>query len=86
MASGITLSEESILSALADFDRLGRAAFLAETGFKASTRWFIRHKGKLYDIKAVCGRAGNASASSFSSGAGLVRKVEKLGFKVVEDK
>jgi 5-methylcytosine-specific restriction protein A len=79
-----TLTHANVLAALKEFDALGREKFLAKAGFKASTKFYIRHEGKSYDIKSIAGRAMRLPASGFSSGADLIKKIEALGFKVIE--
>lgn len=81
----------AVMSAIAEFDRLGRDAFLNEYGFGESRRYRIRHAGKLYDSKAIVGVAHGylpgqrpLPPSEFSGGvahaAGVLRR---LGFEVV---
>jgi hypothetical protein len=80
------------LAAIAEFDQLGRAAFLFKYGFGQSTHLFVRHEGKQYDIKALAGAmhgfadpaAGPLKSDVFSSGKVLVELFRRLGFEVIE--
>ncbi len=80
------------LAAIAEFDQLGRTEFLSKYGFGPSTRLFVRHGGKQYDIKALAGAmhgfadpaAGPKKNDEFSSGKILVDLFRRLGFEVVE--
>lgn len=51
------LQRDDILSAIAEYDLLGRNAFLATYGFGRARVYFIRHDGRLYDAKAIVGGA-----------------------------
>jgi len=77
---------------MAEFDRLGRAAFLAKYGFGPAREYFLEHGGVLYDSKAVAGAAhgvqfpdkGALASADFSGGeATVARKLRALGFEVV---
>lgn len=90
MALADIRSRQSVLSAIAQFDQLGRDPFLENYGFGRSRSYFLRHNGKLYDSKAVIGAAHSFEFGSpltpdqFSGGDRTVkRKLEDLGFKVV---
>lgn len=80
------------LAAIAEFDQLGRTEFLSKYGFGPSTRLFVRHEGKQYDIKALAGAmhgfadpaAGPKKNDEFSSGKILVDLFRRLGFEVIE--
>jgi hypothetical protein len=81
------------LAAIAEFERLGRDAFLAKYGFGKSTRLYVRHEGKIYDIKALASAThgyalpeagGPPRNNEFSSGQALVELFQRLGFEVVE--
>ena len=81
-----------VLKAMAEYDRVGRAAFLVKYGFKPSTKFFVKHKRRLYDVKALAGaawghafpRQGPKASSDFSSGKPLLDFYARLGFEVVE--
>jgi predicted RNA-binding protein with PUA-like domain len=85
-------SPQAVEQALAEFDELGRDAFLAKYGFGRARRYFIRHNASYYDSKAIVGAAvgfqnpgrGPLSSSEFSGGEhGAKAKLEELGFDVV---
>jgi hypothetical protein len=86
------LSERSaVLSAIAEYDELGREAFLARYGYGPSRAYFLEHDGKEYDSKAIVGVAvgkqfpeeGPLGSDQFSGGDATVRtKLESLGFRV----
>lgn len=84
-------SREAVLSALDEFDLLGRAEFLKKYGFSPARSYFIRRNSTLYDSKAVVGAAvgyehaerGPMKSSEFSGGEATVKaKLEELGFEV----
>jgi 5-methylcytosine-specific restriction protein A len=81
---------DSVLVAMADYDRLGRDAFLNRHHFGRAKWWYVVHDGKQYDSKAIVGTAigietGHGLTSrDFSGGeASAVRKLRSLGFTVV---
>jgi 5-methylcytosine-specific restriction protein A len=88
------LTRDAVLRALAEFDVLGRDAFLAKFGFaSASARSdFLLHDGRRYDLKAIAGAAhgvlpGLAAMvpSQFSGGDKTVGlKLTELGFTVAD--
>ena len=83
----------AVEAAVAEFDRVGRTAFLAKYGFGRAREFMLRMpSGALYDSKAIVGAAfghqypdqGPLSASAFSGGEATVeRKLRDLGFDVV---
>src|SRR5580704_6661441 len=82
----------SILSAMAEYDEIGRDAFLGRYGYGPSTKYLIAHNGKTYDSKAIAGVAfgkqfpdkGPLKFTEFSSGQATVKpKLEQLGFEFV---
>jgi hypothetical protein len=87
-------SRAAILSAIEEFDRLGRVAFLKLYGFGISQSYFIEHQGKRYDSKAIVGVARKYTGrgltpltpADFSGGQSTVqKKLESLGFTVVRE-
>src|SRR3954454_19192798 len=86
------LSDRSaVLSAIAEYDELGRESFLARYGYGPSRSYYLEHDGKEYDSKAIAGVAvgkqfpneGPLHRDEFSGGDTTVRaKLETLGFRV----
>lgn len=84
---------EAVRQAIAEFDRLGRTAFLDRYGFGRSREYMLRtDSGQLYDSKAIVGAAfgfqhperGPLRPSDFTGGENTVQpKLEELGFVVV---
>jgi 5-methylcytosine-specific restriction protein A len=84
------VTRTGVLAAVAEFDRLGRAAFLKSTGFGAARTYFLQYGGKLYDSKAIAGYAHGVSTGApmrprdFSGGDSTVaQRLEALGFEVL---
>jgi len=80
---------------MAEFDRLGRSAFLTRFGFKPSTKFFAVYADNCYDTTAIVGAAhafqfpeqGPLRPDEFSGGMGLGQAdtvFQALGFDVVE--
>jgi 5-methylcytosine-specific restriction protein A len=89
MALKDVTDREAVLSAIKEFDAIGREAFLAKYNFAPAKRYFIEQNGKVYDSKAIAGAAhgyqhGPAmNSGDFSGGEATVApRLEKLGFKV----
>jgi 5-methylcytosine-specific restriction enzyme A len=84
------LTEAAVHAAIAEFDRIGRAAFLEKYGFREARDYFVANAGKLYDSKAIAGAAHGylpgrepLRASDFSGGRATVEHVLRtLGFEV----
>ncbi len=85
--------QSAVLSAIAEFDRLGRDVFLKKYGFKQARRYMLLHEGRQYDSKAIAGAAvgfqypdaGPLLARDFSGGEATVKaRLEHLGFKFLE--
>ncbi|MFE2289711.1 HNH endonuclease [Streptomyces sp. KAI-26] len=51
------ITQESILKAIAEYDELGRDAFLAKYGFGEARSYVVVHDGQEYDSKAIAGVA-----------------------------
>lgn len=84
------ITRESVLAAIAEFDSIGRDAFLERYGFGPARSYMLEHDGGLYDSKAIVGAAHGLAtgrqlaAADFSGGAATVqRTLEALGFRVV---
>jgi 5-methylcytosine-specific restriction protein A len=80
--------------AVAEFDRLGRDAFLTKHGFKNARQYFLVRGGRRYDSKAIAGVAhgyqfpdqGALRAADFSGGEATVARVlGNLGFRVTTE-
>ena len=91
MALGDLTSRQAVLDAIAEFDRLGRDAFLDKYGFGRARDYFLVVDGREYDSKAIVGAAhgyqfpedGPLRADTFSGGEATVRrKLAELGFTV----
>jgi hypothetical protein len=90
-ASTDEVSREAVLAAIAEYDELGRDAFLERHGFGRAVKFFVVQEGELYDSKAIYGVAyglqnpdhGTLRFDQFSGGEGtVVRHLERLGFEV----
>jgi hypothetical protein len=89
----LTLTDRAaVLRACAEFDKLGRTAFLKKHGFRPARQYFLLLDGRPYDSKAIAGLAWGierhgASAlapTAFSGGEKTVAHVlRSLGFTVV---
>lgn len=96
MASDLSClqSPSAVQSALDEFSKLGRTAFLARYGFGKSRDFLVRNpaSGELCDSKAIVGAAfgfqypgeGPLEPADFSGGEATVTpKLQSLGFEVV---
>jgi len=92
MLSDLT-DPQAIFQAIAEYDELGRDAFLRKYGFGRARRYFLVHDGGHYDSKAIVGVAHRlqhpdeppVTAAEFSGGeASVVPILERLGFTVIE--
>jgi len=86
--AGDLTSREAVLEAIAEYDELGRDAFLQKYGFDRSRYFVVAYEGKEYDSKPLLG-AGYAHqfpdaepprAGEFSGGNETRRILERLGF------
>lgn len=84
-------SRQAVLDALAEYDRLGQAAFLRKYGFGHAREFFLVVGSTEYDSKAIAGVAhgyqfpqdGPLSHAAFSGGETTVQALlESLGFTV----
>ena len=86
-----TLTRESIERAIAEFDDLGRDAFLSKYGFGRATSYALVVNGREYDPKAIAGVAygldhpaeGPLKNTDFSGGVQLRSAYRPAGFDVV---
>lgn len=86
------ITREAVEAAVAEFDALGRTAFLEKYGFGPARMYVLEIDGRHYDSKAIAGVAhrflGPGSdaliSEKFNGGKNTVeRKLKQLGFKVV---
>ena len=90
---GLTeLTYASVVKAIEEFDRLGRAAFLDTHGYAEARNYYVQYEGNLYDSKAIAGVAhgyarpdlGPLNAEEFSGGAATVEtRLTELGFEMI---
>jgi hypothetical protein len=92
MSLDLLTRRDAVLSAMREFDDLGRDAFLAKYEFGRAHGYFVEHDGRYYDSKALAGVAvglehperGPLKSSEFAGGETTVKpKMEALGFRVV---
>jgi 5-methylcytosine-specific restriction protein A len=57
MTLGDLTDRTAVERAIAEFDQVGRDAFLAKYGFGPARKWFVESRGKRYDSKAIAGAA-----------------------------
>jgi len=81
-----------VITAIDEFNRLGRDSFLEKFHFGKARRYFLRYEGQVYDSKAIIGAAfgfqfpeeGPLTPDSFSGGdETVVNQLERLGFEVI---
>jgi len=76
-----------IRKAIAEFDRLGEATFLANYGFDQSRKFLLIHRGAVYPSKAIVGAAhhfAGGPARALSGGAPTLAVLRRLGFETRE--
>jgi 5-methylcytosine-specific restriction protein A len=87
------LTVKSVRAAVAEFDALGREAFLRTHRFAEARTWFLEVDGKLYDVKPIVGVAhayigpgfGQLRSSYIRGDESAVKQtLENMGFKVVK--
>lgn len=84
------VTRAAVITAIREFDDVGRAAFLDKYGFGRARSYFIRWEGRRYDSKAVLGAAHGflpdrdaLRPTDFSGGDATVgRHLRSLGFEV----
>ncbi len=86
------ITRQAVLSAVSEFDSLGREQFLKRYGFGKAKGYFLVHDGREYDSKAIVGVAhayvspGSTQplgSDEFSGGEATVAKLlSDLGFEV----
>lgn len=87
------VSADCVLAAIAEFDSLGRDAFLARYGFEPTDTPAVVHKGQEYDGVALLAGAQSHIAAGYAPlrpaevigrEADVVRHFRQLGFAVIE--
>lgn len=84
------LTRTAVEAAIAEFDKLGKEAFLTEYGFSDAKRYWLVQSGKSYPSKAIAGVAHKFTeagvvlgTNDFTGGEGsVVKKLCELGFTV----
>lgn len=84
------VSRESVLAAMAEFDREGRDATLKKHGYGGALEYVVPMNGKEYDSKALYGIAYGIEYPDeepirnrgFQGGAPVVKRLEALGFSI----
>jgi hypothetical protein len=93
MAMGGRLSDLSetaaVDEAMAEFQAIGRTAFLERYGFRPAREFFVIHRGRAYDSKALAAAAYHHQTGKsplewddFSGGEPVIRTFESMGFHV----
>jgi len=79
-----------VLSAIREYDELGAETFLSTYGFGPAREYALRHRGRLYDSRAILGVAHRyatgtvAGSDEFSGGKdGAAKWLAGLEFEVV---
>lgn len=88
-ASDVT-SRDAVLAAIAEFDQIGREAFLEKYGYGPSREYVVVENGRQYDSKALLGAAYSHQFDGaeqlrweeFSGGDETRRVLERLDFEV----
>lgn len=81
---GTTTTRRDVLRVLREYDALGQAQFLQKHRFKPSRRYWLEHRGVLYESKAVLGVAAGLTSLDFSGGRETTSRLERLGFVIRE--
>ena len=85
-------SRDAVLAAMAEYDQLGREAFLELHGYQHANGVFVKHEGRPYDQRAIIGVAygkqypdeGPLDPATFRGGLRTGKKfLVPLGFDVV---
>lgn len=83
-----SITRDSVLSAMAEHDGIGRAAFLEKYGFREARTHLVWHEGRSYDSKAIVGAAfgylpgqtGALESDEFYGGQPSIRPLLREGF------
>ncbi|MEU4676519.1 HNH endonuclease [Micromonospora sp. NPDC023737] len=83
------VTRANVLTAIREFERLGRHQFLKSTGFGRSKAYYLDFQGQLYDSRPIIGYAHGVSTGTawrptdFNGGDRIVaQRLETLGFTV----
>lgn len=86
---GALSDPNAVLSAIAEFDSIGREQFLEKYGYGKAREYVLLHNGKQYDSKAIIGVAFGyqhgkpLNGAQFNGGKNTVqKKLKSLGFVV----
>ncbi len=85
-------SVEAVLSAMREYDRIGRDAFIHKYHFGSSRTHVVLYERREYDPKPILGAAhsyqfpelGPIDCYEFHGGQPTIRKLESLGFVMRE--
>lgn len=86
-------SVKAVVDAMAEFDAVGREAFMATYGYGLHTRYVVEHEGRRYDAKALAGVAigyqlpehGPLTNRQLSGGVDAANgQLTRLGFRIVD--
>ena len=89
MAIARLTDRTAVLETLAEYDRLGREAFLRPRGFGHATKYMLRYEGRCYDSKAIAGVAygrqfpEEGTLKKLHGGGRTTASLRRLGFKIV---
>lgn len=88
--SGSAIQAHHVLAAIAEYDRLGRDAFMAQYRFGDARSVFLTHMGRDYEAKAIIGVANGFATGTFVQGGDseykandAQRVLRRLGIKVI---
>jgi len=83
------IDQAAVEATLAQFDKLGRLAFLGQYGYGTATTYLLRHNGHFYDPKAVAGVANQHTTDGVPLKANefdatqAVSALERLDFEII---
>lgn len=91
---GLLTERGAVLEAIQEYDELGADAFRAKYGYGPAKSYQLIHNGRSYDSKAIVGVAvgkqhadrGPMTSHDFTGGTQVKRKLESLGFQVVNER
>lgn len=91
MTSPIRVDQESVVTAIEEYQEKGRSAFLQDHGFREASQYYVQYGGALFDAKAIANvayrRSGGRQDHVISGGlAHSNRILERLGFRIVDSK